>query len=88
MTCLENLNEMTCWEADVNGGGVAGGDSGEVGLPCLGGGGEGEREHSLETVAGLDGGFTGSGREAASPADRDLVPAEPLSRSACVFMAS
>ena len=63
-----------------------GGDSGDLGLSKTTRG-EVDREHVKDAVAGLDGGLSGSGREAALPADCLFDPVERFVRreDECVY---
>lgn len=66
MRRLENLKEPLVLVVSSNGGGVAGGDNGDVGLACVG---SGERvgTQAVEVITGLDGGLEGIRRESALP---------------------
>ena len=72
MRRFENLKEVVLWLDGGDCGGVIGGDNGDFGLPCADVSGDEGREHVFDAVTGLDGGFSGSGREAAVPAERAL----------------
>ena len=69
-------------------GGVVGGDKGDLGLPSPDSGGEDGREHVRDTVAGLDGGFAGSGRVVAFPAERALDLGKESFFDVCAIVSS
>lgn len=69
-------------------GGVTGGDNGDFGLTCADCGGDDEREHVFDIIAGLEGGFAGIGRQAAFPADCALDLVVGCAWNECVCLLS
>ena len=87
MRRFENMKEALGPVERQDSGGVAGGDSGEVGLRCVGWG-NGVRTQVVEDVTGLDGGFLGIRWELALPFDVLVVLDSRLGLCGCGLLSS